>query len=38
VVLEDLSAVGLLDLLLGGLPAVLCYAENGVVILALCGC
>jgi hypothetical protein len=38
VVLEDLSAVGLLDLLLGGLPAVLCYTENGVVILALCGC
>jgi hypothetical protein len=38
VVLEDLSAVGLLDLLLGGLPAVLCYAENGVVILALYGC
>lgn len=38
VVLEDLSAVGLLDLLLGGLPAVLCYAENGVVVLALRGC
>lgn len=38
VVLEDLAAVGLLDLLLGGLPAVLCYAENGVVVLALGGC
>jgi hypothetical protein len=35
VVLQDLLAVGLLDLLLGGLPAVLGEAENLVVILRL---
>lgn len=36
VVLEDLLAVGLLDLLLGGLVAVLGQAENLVVVLSLC--
>lgn len=35
VVLENLATVGLLDLLLSGLPAVSSYAENSVVILAL---
>lgn len=35
VVLEDLLAVSLLDLLLGGLPAVLGETENLVVVLAL---
>ena len=37
VVAEDLLAVGALDLLLGGLVAVLGEAENGVVILLLFG-
>lgn len=36
VVLEDLLAVGLLDLLLGGLVAVLGEAKNLVVVLSLC--
>lgn len=35
VVLEDLLAVGTLDLVLGGPPTVLGYAENGVVVLSL---
>lgn len=35
VVLEDLLAVGALDLFLGGLPAVLRNTENGVVVLLL---
>lgn len=35
VVLEDLLAVGLLDLLIGGLVAVLGETENGVVVLVL---
>ena len=37
VVAEDLLAVGALDLLLGGLVAVLGETENGVVVLLLGG-
>ena len=35
VVLEDLLAVGTLDLVISGLPTVLGYTENGVVVLTL---